>query len=470
MHAGRRVQRHRSSPTKPGLYEVKATRRRATRQELGTSTDARARVGGRQRVLRRRHALVAAEAHRRRHRRPLLHAGRRVALPEAISYSGRGVTVVEERDLWDMPIILMLLLGLIAAEWGYPTQAGPGVMLLRDRACVCVLGVAAVGGLLARLPRAASAQDTTCSSSPASAATRSIRRSSTSGRRRSSTRRRSAALADANDRLSRRAARAGPARINAAVDARERHEGVRRLATRAKAERRGLRAADRPRQLRRQDGARSTCPAPISTAGRLRRAPRPLHDAAHRLRQHRELERRVRPGARRARRGRSSPPRRTGGERNETRFPEFFVEALDGEDRGPRSQRPRVGARGVRLRAAKVKATYEQDGHILTEHATLDDGNEGKLAATQFLAAARDRGRRAANADPALRALLEQRDALERQVAELRLQKDAMDAARVRAGAREAADGSGAQDQGDSGARGEKMKRALVALRLSRAP
>ena len=40
-------------------------------------------------------------------------------LPEAINYSGRGVTVVEERDLWDMPIILMVILGLIAADWGY---------------------------------------------------------------------------------------------------------------------------------------------------------------------------------------------------------------------------------------------------------------------------------------------------------------------------------------------------------------
>ena len=46
------------------------------------------------------------------------------ALPEAINYSGRGVTVVEERDLWDMPIVLMLLLGLIAAEWGYRRQRG----------------------------------------------------------------------------------------------------------------------------------------------------------------------------------------------------------------------------------------------------------------------------------------------------------------------------------------------------------
>lgn len=46
------------------------------------------------------------------------------SLPEAINYSGRGVTVVEERDLWDMPIILIALLTLIAAEWGYRRQRG----------------------------------------------------------------------------------------------------------------------------------------------------------------------------------------------------------------------------------------------------------------------------------------------------------------------------------------------------------
>jgi hypothetical protein len=46
------------------------------------------------------------------------------SLPEAISVSGRGVTVVEERDLWDMPAMLFLLLGLIAAEWGYRRKRG----------------------------------------------------------------------------------------------------------------------------------------------------------------------------------------------------------------------------------------------------------------------------------------------------------------------------------------------------------
>ena len=38
-------------------------------------------------------------------------------LADAISYSGRGVTVVEERELWDMPIVLLAVLGLMATEW-----------------------------------------------------------------------------------------------------------------------------------------------------------------------------------------------------------------------------------------------------------------------------------------------------------------------------------------------------------------
>jgi uncharacterized membrane protein len=46
------------------------------------------------------------------------------SLPEAISYSGRGVTVVEERELWDMPALLLALIGLVAAEWGYRRVRG----------------------------------------------------------------------------------------------------------------------------------------------------------------------------------------------------------------------------------------------------------------------------------------------------------------------------------------------------------
>ena len=45
-------------------------------------------------------------------------------LPEAVTYTGRGVTVVEERDLWDMPIVLMALLALLGAEWGFRRVRG----------------------------------------------------------------------------------------------------------------------------------------------------------------------------------------------------------------------------------------------------------------------------------------------------------------------------------------------------------
>lgn len=119
---------------------------------------------------------------------------------------------------------------------------------------------------------------------------------------------------------------------------------------------------------------------------------------------------------------------RSGGERNETRFPEFFVEAL-GTEAADRDRNGRVSVQeAFDYATAKVKASYEQGGHILTEHATLDDGSEGKLAGTMFLAPERSRTAAAQNADPALRALLEQRDALERQVNDLRLRKDSMPA------------------------------------------
>lgn len=40
-------------------------------------------------------------------------------LPEDISFTERGTTVQESRDLWDMPIIFLLLVGLVAGEWLY---------------------------------------------------------------------------------------------------------------------------------------------------------------------------------------------------------------------------------------------------------------------------------------------------------------------------------------------------------------
>jgi hypothetical protein len=45
-------------------------------------------------------------------------------LSEDLKYTGRGVTTVEERDLWHMPVVLLLLVGLTCAEWGYRRAVG----------------------------------------------------------------------------------------------------------------------------------------------------------------------------------------------------------------------------------------------------------------------------------------------------------------------------------------------------------
>jgi uncharacterized membrane protein len=110
-------------PEEPGVYELRATATRG-QQALGSSViHARASAGDseyfdaamRSSLLQRiaeetgGHFFTPATAS---------------TLPEAISYSGRGVTVVEERDLWDMPVLLILMLTLIGLEWGYRRKRG----------------------------------------------------------------------------------------------------------------------------------------------------------------------------------------------------------------------------------------------------------------------------------------------------------------------------------------------------------
>jgi uncharacterized membrane protein len=45
-------------------------------------------------------------------------------LAEDVRYTGRGVTSVEERDLWNMPSVLIVLISLVCAEWGYRRAVG----------------------------------------------------------------------------------------------------------------------------------------------------------------------------------------------------------------------------------------------------------------------------------------------------------------------------------------------------------
>jgi hypothetical protein len=46
------------------------------------------------------------------------------SLPEDLSITGKGATVIEEKDLWDMPFVLFALVGLVAAEWGWRRKRG----------------------------------------------------------------------------------------------------------------------------------------------------------------------------------------------------------------------------------------------------------------------------------------------------------------------------------------------------------
>ena len=45
-------------------------------------------------------------------------------LPEDVSFTEAGTTIIEERDLWNMPAIFLLLLGLVGTEWAYRRRRG----------------------------------------------------------------------------------------------------------------------------------------------------------------------------------------------------------------------------------------------------------------------------------------------------------------------------------------------------------
>jgi uncharacterized membrane protein len=110
-------------PEEPGLYQVRTTAARGE-TTLGSSVrHVRASAGDNEYFdAAMRSSLLTRIAEETGGR--FFRAADASALPEAISYSGRGVTVVEERDLWDMPILLLLILGFVAAEWSYRRKRG----------------------------------------------------------------------------------------------------------------------------------------------------------------------------------------------------------------------------------------------------------------------------------------------------------------------------------------------------------
>jgi hypothetical protein len=113
-------------PDEAGVYDIKVDATRATgdQKSLGASeVHVRASAGDaeyfdaamRGSLLRR----IAEDTGGR-----FLTPSNAALLPEAVTYTGRGVTVVEERDLWDMPILLVLLLGLLGVEWAFRRVRG----------------------------------------------------------------------------------------------------------------------------------------------------------------------------------------------------------------------------------------------------------------------------------------------------------------------------------------------------------
>jgi len=118
---------------------------------------------------------------------------------------------------------------------------------------------------------------------------------------------------------------------------------------------------------------------------------------------------------------------KTGGERNETQFPEFFVAAFN----DPAADRDRNGhvslAEAFEYAKAKVVQAFQQKGLLLTEHATMDDGSEGQLASSMFLGIGRaDSTLIADTSDPAVKKLVDEKDAIDRQIAALKLRKGSL--------------------------------------------
>lgn len=104
--------------SEPGLYSAQVEASRAGKA-LGTGrTDVRAAPGDGE--------YFDATMHAQRLQRIAEETGGRfytpetvAGMPEDLRYTGRGVTTIEERELWHMPIVLMLFVALLSAEWGY---------------------------------------------------------------------------------------------------------------------------------------------------------------------------------------------------------------------------------------------------------------------------------------------------------------------------------------------------------------
>jgi hypothetical protein len=135
---------------------------------------------------------------------------------------------------------------------------------------------------------------------------------------------------------------------------------------------------------------------------------------------------------------------RNGRESFATIFGGYFVDALTAEAADADKNRRVTVLEAFEYARREVATAYEKQGIILTEHALLDDsgdkqgtdkptadGKHGRLAGMLSLGSVAEAGETVS--DPKLRALHEERRALERRVESLKLMKDSMDAPRYAA-------------------------------------
>jgi hypothetical protein len=128
---------------------------------------------------------------------------------------------------------------------------------------------------------------------------------------------------------------------------------------------------------------------------------------------------------------------KTEGERNQTRFGEFFAEAFATSE-ADLDKDGRVSLfEAFTWARRRVMESYEKERQIPTEHPIIDDDGDGKgtdepgkggadgsLARTVFLAPDAGAHAAASATDPALKALYEERRAIEGRIAALKTSKD----------------------------------------------
>lgn len=129
---------------------------------------------------------------------------------------------------------------------------------------------------------------------------------------------------------------------------------------------------------------------------------------------------------------------RSGGERNEARFAEFFVRAFDGGDADVDKDNRVSMLEAFSYARLEVERAYQQDNLIQSEHALLDDNgdgegslepdplqNDGALARRVFLTGSAT-VLAGSSDDPELVALYQEKEQLETAIQSLRGEKDSL--------------------------------------------